>query len=112
MQKIFDNIAIISNNAEPDSMECTIIGDSYDFNKKGIFESQVFGEDEFKKHSTSQNLDILFALSATDNLRFTTTVRRDSTLNQYTLSVLSSLRDIANSKYGRRLGNITYLEDK
>jgi hypothetical protein len=60
----------------------------------------------------SQNLDILFALSATDNLRFTTNIKRDSTLNQYTLSACSNLRNIANSKYGRRLGNMTYLEDK
>ena len=33
MQKIFDNLAIIANNAEPESLEFSLIGDAYDFNK-------------------------------------------------------------------------------
>lgn len=112
MQKIFDNIVIISNNAEPDSIECTIVGDSYDFNKTNIFGSKEFGSDEFSNTDVSQNFDILFALRTTDNLLFRTNIKKDDTLNQYTLSSCSKLRDISNSKYGRRLGNMTYLEDK
>ena len=111
-QKIFDNLVIISNNAEPDSIECTIIGDAYNFNKEGIYNSTEFGEDEFKNRDISQNFNILFALSSTNNLLFTTKIKKDNTLNQYTLSTCSKLRNVLDSKYGRRIGNMTYLEDK
>ncbi len=33
MHKIFDNLVIISNNAEPESFHYEIIGDSYEFAK-------------------------------------------------------------------------------
>jgi hypothetical protein len=115
MQKIFDNIAIISNNAEPDSIECTIIGDSYNFNKEGIYNQSAFPDNsidkEFKNGNYSQNFNIEFKGSG-DNLVFKTKISRDNTLNQYSLTTCSKLRDIANSNYGRRLGNMHYLEDK
>lgn len=115
MQKIFDNIAIISNNAEPDSIECTIIGDSYNFNKEGIYNQSTFPDNsidkEFKNGNYSQNFHIEFRGSG-DNLVFKTKISRDNTLNQYSLTTCSKLRDITNSNYGRRLGNMHYLEDK
>jgi len=33
VQKIFDNLQIISNRAEPESFHFTIVGDSYEFSE-------------------------------------------------------------------------------
>jgi hypothetical protein len=33
MHKIFNNLKIIGNNAEPESFHYEIVGDSYDFSK-------------------------------------------------------------------------------
>lgn len=118
-QKIFDNIVIISNNAEPDSIECTIVGDGYDFNKEGIYNSENFGvtsEDkfdlEFKNSKYSQNFDIICSIGNQTNISFKTNILKDRVLNQYTLTSCSKLRDMSDPKYNRRLGNMTYLEDK
>lgn len=109
MQKVFDNISIISNNAEPDSIECTLIGDSYGFNKRGIYEQNAYFDidldKEFEYIDVSQNFNVRFG-----NIVFNTKISKDETLNQYALSICSKLRDI--SKHGRRLGNMNYLEDK
>ena len=48
MQKIFNNLVIISNNVEPNEIEYQIIGDAYDFNKAGIFRANNFVEPVFK----------------------------------------------------------------
>ena len=40
MHKIFDNLILISNNVEPNSLEFEFIGDVYDFNKSGIYKSE------------------------------------------------------------------------
>lgn len=41
VQKIFDNLKIISNKAEPDSIEVWVSGDSYDFENDGITSKQL-----------------------------------------------------------------------
>ena len=48
MPKIFDNLVIISNNAEPESFHYEIIGDSYEFakDKKTIFKGDYGYESE------------------------------------------------------------------
>ena len=42
---------IISNNAEPESFEFEIIGDSYSFNKAGIYKAETFANNESEKKS-------------------------------------------------------------
>ena len=81
LHKIFDNLVIISNKAEPNSIEIEVIGDVYDFKKSGLLDT------EFRN----------------------TTIKYDPILNQKTLLTEQECRNI--EKVGRRLGNIHYKED-
>lgn len=85
LHKIFDNLVIISNKAQPKSIEFEVIGDVYNFKKSGLFKSKK----GFKN----------------------TTVDYDPILNQYTLITEQECKNIEDPKYGRRLGNIHYKED-
>ena len=100
IQKIFNNLVIISNNAEPDSIECTIVGDSYGFDKENIL----------KGNEGELNFNVEFKINPDENIAFTTNVIKDKVLNQNTLTTCSKLRDF--NEYGRRVGNMQYLEDK
>lgn len=42
MHKIFDNLVILSNNAEPDSLEIEVIGDAYEFDAPLMVAKKVF----------------------------------------------------------------------
>ena len=84
MHKIFDNLVIISNKAEPKTIEFEVIGDVYNFKKSGMFKNDIFKN---------------------------TTIKYDPILNQNTLVTEQEIKNIENSKYGRRLGNIHYKED-
>ncbi len=44
MQKIFNNLVLISNNVQPNEIEYEIVGDAYGFNKAGIFAKENFVE--------------------------------------------------------------------
>lgn len=85
LHKVFDNLVIFSNKVEPKSIEFEIIGDVYNFKKAGLFKSGK----GFKN----------------------TKVDYDPILNQYTLITEQECKNIENSAYGRRLGNIHYKED-
>lgn len=124
IQKIFDNLVIISNNAEPGSLEISFIGDSYDFNKAGIFKASqvtpkyingIINENELSKDkklaefgnnvAISQDFDISLG-----NHHFSTVVDKDIVLNQYYLRTTQECKNV--SSIGKRLGNIEYIEDK
>ena len=96
--KIFDNLMLISNNAEPDSIEIEITGDAYGFNKDAILngEDKSFKFDDSGKWSTSEYSK--------------TIIKHDPVDNQYYLSTNQKCYNI--KKFGRRLGNIVYNEDK
>jgi hypothetical protein len=47
MHKVFDNLVLISNNVEPNSLEFELIGDIYDFNKEGIYRSEHLSTDSY-----------------------------------------------------------------
>ena len=132
LQKVFDNLVIISNNVEPESLDISIVGDVYDFNKAGIFNAQhtegVFDKEtgimdlsklekdklkaEFKDTDRSQNFDITYNENTDREIRFNTTVSRDNVLNQYVLNLHNNCRNVKDVKWGKRLGNIEYREDK
>lgn len=130
MQKIFNNLVIISNNVQPNEIEYQIIGDAYDFNKSGIFRANNFVEpvfklddpkdpgifdsvqyfknqveEEFKNSEYSQDLNINIG-----EYKFNTDIEWDTVLNQYMLKTTQDCRDV--KQYGKRLGNIEYKEDK
>ena len=114
LQKIFNNLALISNNAEPDSLEISIIGDAYDFNKSGIFKAEhttiphdletgILDSDalrqaklnaEFENVCDSQNLNIVFNEGTEKEIKFQTEVKKDYILNQYYLTIHDECRNI------------------
>lgn len=130
MQKIFNNLVLISNNAEPELLEISIVGDAYGFNKSGIFNSantviehnKVTGvldlenlrleklKNEFKNSEYSQNLESKYMLEDNKEIVFNTTVSKDHTLNQYLLNIHEDCRNVKD--WGKRLGNIEYKEDR
>lgn len=125
IQKIFNNLSIISNNAEPQSLEISLIGDSYDFNKANIYKSEHFVEPKFKDgvfdenqyNIDKQDLEFNNTEYSQDfvnmsGIQYETSIDFDPILNQYYLKVKDDCRNIKDSKYGRRLGNIEYKEDK
>lgn len=124
LHKIFNNLVIISNNAEPESFEFEIIGDTYDFNKVGIYKADTFANsiadknnyiwgddnpwrpirDTNKSYKRSQNFNIY-----NQDVQWNVKVNWDPILNQYSLIVPQEAKNIV--KYGRVKGNIQYRED-
>lgn len=99
LHKIFNNLVIISNNVEPNSIEYELIGDVYGFNKEGIF-----------KNSPNETYETFCKINLSPEKSIETNVVYDHVLNQYALELKQDCVNI--NKYGRRLGNIQYLEDK
>lgn len=101
VHKIFDNLMIISNNAEPDSLEIEIVGDVYDFNKAGIF--------KYEQYNTEYDGNVFKKLKIGKNREYYTSVKWDSTTNEYSLLMHQDCMNI--KEYGRRVGNIYYNAD-
>lgn len=106
IHKIFDNLAIISNNVEPQSLEFEIIGDVYNFTKENIFKNYSLDED----NKLEVNADFPKLIVTEDQKSYNTKVVWDHRLNQYSLLTHQDCLNI--NEYGRRIGNIQYLEDK
>jgi hypothetical protein len=127
MQKIFNNLAIISNNAEPEALEFSIIGDAYDFNKAGIFGKTLVEpiEDENGIIDSEKTLQAKLAVEyktakeipGIKNARYSTRldngiISKDDVLQQYYLHVEQDCKDVKIKEYGKLRGNIEYREDK
>lgn len=106
IHKIFDNLVIISNNVEPDSLEIEIVGDVYDFDKQGIY--KYFKNKD--KSSVKPNI-IPEEMSISDGKYYNTEVVYDNIKNEYFLKIHQDCLNIGDKKYGRRLGNIYYNND-
>ena len=105
INKIFDNLQIISNNVQPNEMEITIIGDDYEF-KRDLTNLELV----HKELSEYRNVE---KIRTTSNTHGDNTYRSDSwtykfdnRLNQKAIINTQEFRDIY--KFGRRLGNIQY----
>lgn len=101
--KIFENLVIISNNAEPDSIEYEVEGDVYGFNKKGIYWKDKEWDTTVnpmrdQKYQVSQEL-------------INAKITWDNSLNSYSIRVTQPIKNIQNSKFRRLLGNAHYKED-
>lgn len=105
VNKIFDNLQIISNNVQPDKMEITIIGDDYEF-KRDLTNL----ESVHKELSEYRNVEKIRTTSNThgDNTYCSDswTYEFDNRLNQKAIINTQIFKDIY--KFGRRLGNIQY----
>ena len=95
IHKIFDNLVIISNNVQPNSIEYTIEGDTY----------SLFKNDDLFSNNKKRQLYLSGVGFKNAKLNY------DTILNQYSLTIHQDCKNIADPKYGRRLGNIQYKED-
>lgn len=96
MHKIFNNLVIISNNVEPDSLEVEILGDVFDFPKEAILnDSSIYSFPE---------------IFVGENKKYYTTIKKDRVTQEYSLLTHQDCLNINN--FGRRLGNISYIEGK
>lgn len=97
MHKIFNDLEIISNNAEPDSIEVEIVGDVYDF-KNSI--------------DISENLNIeeINNISIREGKSYKTYLKYDKIIKEYRFIMHQDCINIVN--FGRRIGNISYIEGK
>lgn len=102
LHKIFDNLVIISNNVEPESLEIEIIGDAYNFNKANICSNE--------KDKTFPKIEIAKSETTEDKKTYYTEVIEDENLKEYRLKVHQDALNI--EEYGRRIGNLHYTEDK
>lgn len=121
LHKIFDNLVIISNNVEPNSLEFELVGDVYDFNKMGIYRSEHLDPapywDASGNFMSSRYKEAQFDREFAGNRVISNIfdkerviVEKDVVLNQYYLNVKQPIKNIRT--YGRRLGNIEYKEDR
>lgn len=114
VHKIFDNLQIISNNVQPNEMEITVIGDSYEFKRDLIKAEDV--EEIRKEYDSNLNPNT----STTSNIHgnkeddsdFKSQFGKfhfDKRLNQSAITKWQPFKDIY--KFGRRIGNIQYKDD-
>lgn len=100
IQKIFNNLMIVSNNVQPKELEFELIGDSYDFNKAGIYWNNEYDDkynalksNSYKMSQSLKNAEVVY----------------NEVTNTYALKVS---QDCINMKEAGRLqGNIQYKED-
>ena len=95
LHKIFDNLVIISNNVCPESIEYTIEGDTY-----SLFKNNDLFNNNIKKQLYKSGVGFKNAK-----------LNYDTVLNQYSLTIQQDCKNMADAKFGRRLGNIQYKED-
>ena len=111
VNKVFDNLQIISNNVQPDEMEITVIGDDYVFKRtpvdltSGHKERREY-EDIFKIHTTSDIHGDLESTQTETEHSPKGHYHFDKRLNQSVLTKWQPFKDIY--KFGRRVGNIQY----
>lgn len=99
LHKIFDNLVIISNNVEPESLEIEIEGDVYNFDKAGIINLDKFPKIQLTEKGENDKCK-----------EYYTKIEEDRNMHEYHLKVHQDLLNIKD--FGRRLGNIHYTEDK
>lgn len=123
IHKIFDNLVMISNNVEPESLEFEIIGDVYDFNKAGLYKSEHASSNGFWNSDGTFNSEeyaakkIALERETAKEGKYSqifekqqVEIEKDHVLNQYILKVKQPIKNI--KTYGRRRGNIEYKEDR
>ena len=116
LHKIFDNLILVSNNVQPESIQFELIGDTYLFNKarlyhdaqdgiKNIYKNPVAG---FTKENLRGTIANPYTPLETKYLK-NTKIQYDPILDQYELVMEQQTKNM--ETFGRRLGNIHYKED-
>ena len=118
VDKIFDDIQILSNNVQPKEMEITVIGDSYEFkrdvvelNESRSIRKEIVTDNPNDIRTTSNihgNEDL--KPNRYEQLNEPLTFKYDKRLKQSAIVKWQEFKDIY--KFGRRIGNIQYKENK
>ena len=103
INKIFENLQIISNNVSPEELQITIIGDDYTFKRDEI--TPDYERKEYPDNVTWTTSNIHKNDKEYSELE-DTVYKWDWRLHQMTIVNTQKLRDIY--KHGRRLGNMQY----
>ena len=103
INKIFENLQIISNNVSPEELQITVIGDDYTFKRDEI-------APDYERKEYPDNITWTTSNIHENNKEYReledTVYKWDWRLHQMAIVNTQRLRDIY--KYGRRLGNMQY----
>ena len=116
LHKIFDNLILVSNNVQPESIQFELIGDTYLFNKARLYHDAQEGQlniyknidDGFNKENLRRTIANPYTPLETKYLK-NTKIQYDPILDQYELVMEQKTKNM--ETFGRRLGNIHYKED-
>lgn len=116
LHKIFDNLILVSNNVQPESIQFSLIGDSYLFNKARLYHNSENNpiniykntDDGFNKENLRGTIANPYTPIETPYLK-NTKIQYDPILDQYELVMEQQTKNM--ETFGRRLGNIHYKED-
>lgn len=106
INKIYENLQIISNNVQPNEMEISIIGDDYEFKRIPTPLNEARSN---RPEVSTWNPNIITTTSNIHGQNFNTshwTYHFDRRLNQSAIVKWQPFKDIY--KFGRRIGNIQY----
>ena len=113
VNKVFDNLQIISNNVQPGEMEITIVGDDYVFKRMAV--DLTVGHKERGEYENVTKIHTTSDIHGDKESTQTETEHSpkgyyhfDKRLNQSVLTKWQPFKDIY--KFGRRVGNIQYKE--
>lgn len=116
LHKVFDNLILVSNNVQPESIQFELIGDTYLFNKARLYHDAQEGvkniykntDDGFNKENLRGTIVNPYTPLETKYLK-NTKIQYDPILDQYELVMNQETKNM--ETFGRRLGNIHYKED-
>ena len=128
VQKIFNNLKIVSNLAEPNSFYYEIVGEGFDWNKDKNDIANFTTEQQYLNHLSAnpsivklpfiikQSFDeddenLQYFYRNRDEVLRDITIRSHNKTKEKLVNVYQKGLNIKNPLYGRRRGNMQYLED-
>ena len=128
VQKIFNNLKIVSNLAEPNSFYYEIVGEGFDWNKDKNDIANFTTEQQYLNHLSAnpsivklpfiikQSFDeddenLQYFYRNRDDVLRDITIRSHNKTKEKLVNVYQKGLNIKNPLYGRRRGNMQYLED-
>ncbi len=114
VNKIFDNLQLVSNNVEPQEMEITVIGDDYEFKRDLVDLNNARSNNLEVSNSNPINITTTSNIHGTELKSYkedkilgpSVVYKYDKRLKQSAIVKWQPFKDIY--KFGRRIGNIQY----